>query len=373
MVGLTRSWCPVGLAVPSDPETSAQSVGLFYVNDEMTGIWRLKAGKTFCYVDEAGKPVRDTDRLERIESLAIPPGWTEVWICPFEEGHVQATGHDDRGRKQHLYHSRWREIRDEVKFNRLIPLAKTLPRIRRRIRRDMALPGLARNKVLATVVRLLEVSLIRVGNQEYARDNQSFGLTTLRDNHVKISGANLRFQFRGKSGKQHTVDVNNRRLARIVKNCQAIPGQHLFQYFDEDDQRQGVDSDDVNDYLKEISGQDFTAKDFRTWAGTVLAAQALAELEPFNSWAQAKNNIAQAIKTAAKRLGNTPAICRKSYVHPAVLDAYLDGSLAQMLKPRADDQPHRSRHKLRQEEDAVLNLLRRRPAGTRRKSRRQVC
>ena len=343
-----------------DPQQSAQIVGLRYVNDEMPGIRRRKVGKTFRYVDAAGKVIREARQKERIKSLAIPPAWEEVWICPSENGHLQATGRDDRGRKQHLYHARWREVRDETKFNRLIPFAKALSRIRRRIRKDMALPGLPRNKVLATVVRLLEVSLIRIGNEEYARDNRSFGLTTMRSNHVAISGATLRFQFRGKSGKHHTVDVNDRRLARIVKNCQAIPGQDLFQYLDEEEKRQGVDSGAVNEYLREISGEDFTAKDFRTWAGTVLTAQALRGFKPFDSPAQAKQNIVEAVKTAAKRLGNTPAICRKCYVHPAVLDAYLEGSLARTLEPRAEHQTNHARGKLRSEEAAVLALLGRR-------------
>jgi DNA topoisomerase-1 len=295
-------------SIIQDPQQSAQIVGLRYVNDEMPGIRRRKAGKTFRYVDAAGKVIREARQKERIKALAIPPAWEEVWICPSENGHLQATGRDDRGRKQHLYHTRWREVRDETKFNRLVPFAKALPRIRRRVQKDLALPGLSRNKVLATVVRLLEVSLIRIGNEEYARDNRSFGLTTLRTNHVAISGATLRFQFRGKSGKHHTVDVNDRRVARIVKNCQAIPGQDLFQYLDAEEKRQSIDSGAVNEYLREISGEDFTAKDFRTWAGTVLTAQALREFKPFDSPAQAKQHIVEAVKTAAKRLGNTPAI-----------------------------------------------------------------
>jgi DNA topoisomerase-1 len=359
------------VAIVQDPAKSAQIVGLRYVSDEMPGIRRKKAGKVFRYVDAAGKVIRDARQRERIKSLAIPPAWEDVWICPVENGHLQATGRDDRGRKQHLYHSRWREVRDETKFNRMIAFAKALPRIRRRIQKDMALPGLSRDKVLATVVRLLEVSLIRVGNEEYARDNRSFGLTTMRTNHVKVSGTNLRFQFRGKSGKHHTVDVNDRRLARIVKNCQAIPGQDLFQYLDEEENGQGVDSGDVNEYVREISGEEFTAKDFRTWAGTVLTAQALREFDRFESETQAKQNIVEAVKTAAKRLGNTPVICRKCYVHPAILDAYLDGTLAQTLKPRGEGEPVQARRKLQPEEAAVLGLLRQRlPTERRRRSRR---
>jgi len=340
-----------------DPQQSAQIVGLRYVNDEMPGIRRKKAGKTFRFVDANGKIIREARQKERIKALAIPPAWQEVWICPSESGHLQATGRDDQGRKQHLYHPRWREVRDETKFNRLIAFAKTLPRIRRRLQKDLALPGLSRNKVLATVVRLLEVSLIRIGNEEYARDNGSFGLTTMRTNHVAISGAKLRFQFRGKSGKHHTVDVNDRRLARIVKTCQAIPGQDLFQYLDEEEKRQGVDSGAVNEYLREISGEDFTAKDFRTWAGTVITAQALRGLKPFESPTEAKQNVIEAIKATAKRLGNTPAICRKCYVHPAVLDAYMDGSLARTLGSGTVSQGNHAHRKLRSEEAAVLTLL----------------
>jgi DNA topoisomerase I len=343
-----------------EPAESAKAVGLRYVSDEQPGIRRHPAGKQFRYVVAAGKAVRDEQTLARIKALAIPPAWTEVWICPDPNGHLQATGRDVRGRKQYRYHRRWREIRDETKYGRMIAFAKALPHIRKRVKRDLALPGLPRNKVLAAVMRLLEVSLIRVGNEEYARDNQSFGLTTMRDRHVDVNGASLRFRFRGKSGKVHSVDIRDRHLASIVEHCQDLPGQELFQYVDDDGKVQDVKSGDVNDYLREISGQDFTAKDFRTWAGTVLATRALREFARFDTKAQAKKNVVQAIESVAKRLGNTVAICRKCYIHPNVIDAYLDGTLAETIKQRAEEQLSRSLRRLPPEEAAVLALLQQR-------------
>jgi DNA topoisomerase-1 len=273
---------------------------------------------------------------------------------------LQATGRDARARKQHRYHPRWREIRDETKYRRMFAFARALPRIRQRVRSALRLRGLPRDKVLATVVRLLEVSLIRVGNDEYARDNASFGLTTMKDRHVEVNGARLRFQFRGKSGKHHAVDIRDRRLARIVKRCQDLPGQELFQYVDDEGKMQDVRSGDINDYLRQITGQDFTAKDFRTWAGTVLAALALREFEKFDSEAEAKKNIVRAIESVAERLGNTVAICRKCYVHPDIIDAYLDGTLLATLKQRAEQQLSGSVKRLRPEEAAVLGLLQQR-------------
>ena len=305
--------------------------------------------------------------LQRIKSLAIPPAWTQVWICLDPEGHLQATGRDARGRKQHRYHPRWREIRDETKYARMLAFARALPKIRRRVRKNLALPGLPANKVLATVVRLLEVSLIRVGNDEYARENESFGLTTMRNRHVDVNGSLLRFHFRGKSGKKHVVDVHDRRLARIVKSCQDLPGQELFQYVDEQGVLQDVKSGDVNNYLREISGQDFTAKDFRTWAGTVLGALALREFQKFDSQAQAKKNIVQAIQAVAQLLGNTPAVCRKCYMHPEVIEAYLDGSLVETLKQRAEGQLRGGLRELRPEEAAVLGVLQQRLAREQRR------
>lgn len=343
-------------AVPA-PVESARAAGLRYVSDDMPGIQRVRSGKGFRYVGARGKPVRDEATLLRIRSLAIPPAWTQVWICPLAEGHLQATGRDARGRKQHRYHPRWREVRDSTKYDRMIAFGQALPRIRRRVTRDMARPGLPREKVLATVVRLLETTLIRVGNEEYARQNGSFGLTTMRDQHVQVNGKSLRFSFRGKSGIEHTVDLNDRRLARIVKQCQDVPGQELFQYLDDDGRRRTIDSADVNDYLRKITAAEFTAKDFRTWAGTVLAARALQEFEAFDSQAQAKRNVLRAIETVAKRLGNTKTVCRKCYVHPALLDAYLDGTLRQTLSQRVEKELLGPLARLRPEEAAVLAFL----------------
>ncbi|MHC1767656.1 MAG: DNA topoisomerase IB [Verrucomicrobiia bacterium] len=351
----TRRQVPVAALI--DPVQSAKAAGLRYVNGEIPGIRRQKAGESFRYLAPNGKPVADPEELRRIRSLAIPPAWTDVWICPIPNGHLQATGHDIRGRKQYRYHPNWRSVRDETKYNRMIDFGRVLPRIRERVEADLQRPGLPKEKVLATVVRLLEVSLIRVGNEEYARDNKSFGLTTLRDQHVEVAGSKVHFQFRGKSGKQHAVLVDDPRLARIVKRCQDIPGQELFQYVDDDEQAQTVDSSDVNAYLKDITGQDFTAKDFRTWAGTVLAARALREFEQVDSQARAKKNILRAIEAVAQMLGNTPSICRKCYVHPAVLNAYLDGALLTTLRRRAQERLSSSLAGLRPEEAAVLAFL----------------
>ena len=361
-------------ALPTEPSQAARSAGLRYVTDDKQGFSRQRAGKGFRYLDTEGKELRDQDHLARIKSLAIPPAWTDVWICPTANGHLQATGRDARGRKQHRYHPRWRETRDETKFTRLIAFAKALPAIRSRMSADIKLPGLPRRKVLAAVVRLLEISLIRVGNDEYARDNKSYGLTTMRNHHVDVSGPRMRFQFRGKSGKKHAIDITDSRLAKIVKQCQDLPGQEIFQYIDDDGTQQDVKSEDVNEYLREIAGQDFTAKDFRTWAGTVLAAMALQEFEKFDSQTQAKKNVLRAIEAVAERLGNTPTICRKCYVHPMVLDAYMEGALLQTVRQRAQEQWNSSMTKLRSEEAAVLALLQKRLAQSRNGStlRRQL-
>ncbi len=355
---------PSHLAIVADPKKSAKAVGLHYVSGDLPGISRNKIGKQFQFIRPNGKPISNPRELGRIKSLVIPPAWKKVWICPIENGHLQATGRDDRGRKQHRYHRRWREVRDETKFNRIMMFSKTLPKIRQRVRKDLTLPSLSRDKVLATIVRLLETSLIRVGNEEYARNNGSFGLTTMQDKHVEVSGSSVRFQFRGKSNKHHTIDIENKYLAKIVKSCQEIPGQDLFQYLDSDGKRQDVKSEDVNQYLREIGGKDFTAKDFRTWAGTVLAAMALQEFEKFDTQTQAKKNLVQAIESVAKRLGNTPTICKKCYVHPAIMESYLDGSMLDALKQRAERQMKTSLNKLRPEEAAVLTLLQQRLART---------
>ena len=351
-------------SLPTEPTESAKAVGLRYVTDTSRGFQRKRVGKGYVYLDQNGKQLKDAEHLRRIKSLVIPPAWTEVWICPHTQGHLQATGRDARGRKQHRYHPRWREVRDETKFARMVAFAHALPKIRRQVAAHMKLSGLPRQKVLAAVVKLLEVSLIRVGNDEYARDNRSYGLTTMRDHHVDVSGHKMRFQFRGKSGKNHAIDIHNQRLAKIVKTCQDLPGQEIFQYIDDDGKRQDVKSEDVNEYLKEVTGADFTAKDFRTWSGTVLAAMALQEFEKFDTQAQAKKNILRAIESVAERLGNTPAICRKCYVHPAVLDSYLEGSMLNAMRQRAQQQ-WSSVRKLQPEEAAVLALLQDRLAGAR--------
>jgi DNA topoisomerase-1 len=345
------------------------------VHDDQPGIRRARSGKGFRYRTPDGKVLHDPDELRRIRALVIPPAWTDVWICPLANGHLQATGRDDRGRKQHRYHPRWREVRDETKYHRMIAFGQALPRIRRRTERDLARRGLPRDKVRATIVRLLETTLIRVGNEEYARQNGSFGLTTLHDRHVDIAGDTLRFEFRGKSGVRRSVGLLDRRLARVVKQCQDVPGYELFQYVDADGTRHTIDSADVNDYLRRASGQDFTAKDFRTWAGTVLAARALQEFEAFDSQAQAKKNVVRAIETVAARLGNTKAVCRKCYIHPAVLDAYLDGSLLKTLQGRVEHEIRRGLARLRPEEAAVLAFLQerlRREADENGRSRRRA-
>ena len=304
--------------------------------------------------------MRDGKALARIRSLAIPPAWKDVWICPTPNGHLQATGRDARGRKQYRYHPRWRATQDQHKYRRIIAFAKALPKIRRAVGRDLRKRGLPREKVLAATVKLLETTLIRVGNDEYARDNRSFGLTTMHDKHVKVRGATLRFDFRGKHGIEHEIDLQDRTLAAIVHACRDLPGQELFQYLDDDGEVRDVGSGDVNDYLREISGEDFTAKDFRTWAGTALAAQALQEFRDFDSKAAAKRNVTKAIERVAERLGNTQAICRKSYVHPAVIEAYMDRSLVKTLKRRAEKELRGTLHRLSSEEAAVLALLQQR-------------
>ncbi len=320
-----------------DPVESAKAAGLRYVSDDASGIRRERRGDAFQYLDLQGHQIDSQQELQRIASLGIPPAWTDVWICSKANGHMQATGRDAKGRKQYRYHPRWRATRDQTKYGRVIAFGRALPQIRARVDQDLRKHELTREKVLATVVRLLATTLIRVGNREYARSNKSYGLTTMRDKHVIVDDAKVTFQFRGKSGKQHSITLKDRRLARIVKRCRDLPGYELFQYLDERGERQTIGSADVNDYLREITGQEFTAKDFRTWAGTVLAAMALREFAPHDSPPEAKRNVVRAIEHVAERLGNTPAICRKCYVHPAVLDAYIDGSLMATLAQRAEN------------------------------------
>jgi DNA topoisomerase-1 len=334
---------------------AATAAGLIYTSDRRPGIRRLGHGKRFRYVDARGRILK-TDSLNRIRSLAIPPAWRDVWICPDPRGHLQATGRDARGRKQYRYHARWREVRDGAKFGRMVDFARALPVIRRRTESDLRRSGLPREKVLAAVVRLLEKTFIRVGNDEYARDNHSFGLTTMRDGHVKLSGSRVRFIFRGKSGIEHELALEDRRLATIVRQCRDLPGQELFQYRDEDGTVVDIGSGDVNQYLHEIAGREFTSKDFRTWAGTLLAATLLRECAPCESQTRAKKTIVECIDRVAKRLGNTRAVCRKSYVHPAVLDAYLDGTIAKLKTNRVARATH-AIGRLTESESAVLGLL----------------
>ena len=318
-------------------EQSAKAAGLRYVSDAAEGIRRRKAANGFRYVRPDGSAVREREALQRIRALAVPPAWRDVWICARDDGHLQATGRDARGRKQYRYHARWRETRDESKYGRLPAFAKALPAIRRRVHQDLALPGLPREKVLATVVRLLETTLIRVGNDEYARQNDSFGLTTLRERQVRVRGGTLQFRFRGKSGVRHDIELTDPRLARIVRRMQDLPGEELVQYVDDAGQTRRVESADVNAYLKEITGQEFTSKDFRTWAGSLLAARALRLRGSCASQAQARSNIALAIEAVAKLLGNTKAVCRKCYIHPAILEAYVDGALPPNGRSRSEE------------------------------------
>jgi DNA topoisomerase-1 len=354
----------------SDARAAADAAGLRYVSDDRPGIRRRRAGRGFSYRAPDGSLVRDRELLRRIRSLAVPPAWTHVWICPDPDGHIQASGRDARGRKQYRYHPSWREIRDSTKFARTILFAEALPRIRERVAHDMSLPGVPREKILATVVRLLETTLIRVGNAEYARDNGSYGLTTLRTRHARIRGSRLRLRFTGKGGKRHEVDIMDRRVAGIVKRCQELPGQELFAYVDDDGVVRDVGSADVNAYLWEIGGHDFTAKDFRTWAGTVLAARALEaqdreSLDVASSEREVKSRVLRAVEQVAKSLGNTPSVCRQCYVHPAVFDAYIDGAMVRATRRRAARTVERD-GSLDQEERRVLKLLRHRlgEAGT---------
>jgi DNA topoisomerase-1 len=345
----------IEVAIHDDPVQSAKEAGLRYVTDRQPGIARKRSGKSFRYVDANGKPVRDAAVLARIKSLVIPPAWNDVWICPSANGHLQATGRDARGRKQSRYHPRWREVRDETKYERMLVFGAALPRIREQVDEHLGQPGLPRTKVLATIVRLMETTSIRVGNEEYARENKSYGLTTMRNHHVRVKGSTITFSFAGKSGIRHNIDHQDRRLARIVARCQDIPGHELFQYLDDEGERHSIDSSDVNAYLREISGEDFTAKDFRTWAGTVTACRLLRELEPFSSETQAKKNVVGVIKNVAAQLGNTPSVCRKCYVHPAVLSTYMDGSLKPNEKPvAASSEECETRY---EEEQALLKLL----------------
>jgi DNA topoisomerase-1 len=345
------------LPAPADAAQTAKDAGLRYVSDEMPGIRRENLRGDFRYRLPGGAIVRDAATLGRIKSLAIPPAWTEVWICPGANGHIQATGRDARGRKQYRYHPHWRAARDETKYERMIAFGKALPAIRRRVARDLKAKGLGRTKVLAAMVQLLETTLIRIGNEEYAKQNRSFGLSTMRDKHVSVGQGTLHFEFRGKSGKSHEIDLHEPRLAAIVRQTQDLPGQELFQYLDENGERHTVSSEDVNAYLREIAGEEFSAKDFRTWAGTVLMAIALREFERFDTKTQAKKNLVAAIEKVAERLGNTPAVCRKCYVHPVVMDSYLAGETVEVLRHKAEDALRKNLARLDGTEAAVLAFL----------------
>jgi len=347
---------------PIDPvlREEVRAQGLVYVSDEQPGIERRRRGKGFSYYDHTGVGVNDAKVIARIRALAIPPAYVDVWICSNARGHLQATGRDDRRRKQYRYHALWRELRDHGKFDRLLEFGKALPRLRRHVRNDLALPGLPRNKVLALIVRLLDETLIRIGNDRYARDNHSFGLTTLRSRHVRAERGRLRFEFRGKSGQQREVELDDRRLTKIIRRVQQLPGQRLFQYLDDDGQRQPVDSGMVNDYLREASSGDFTAKDFRTWGGTVLAASVLARTPlPERGGERARRSaIADAVKEVAAVLGNTPAVCRASYIHPLLFEGWLDGGLQRLIPQATASHP-------RQLELLTLRFLRQRLRGSR--------
>jgi DNA topoisomerase-1 len=336
---------------------AARAAQLRYVSDRKPGITRHRTGTSFSYRDPSGKLVRDAETLGRIKRLAIPPAWEDVWICPDPNGHIQAVGRDDKGRKQYRYHARWRAVRDETKFEHVLAFAEKLPQIRARVAEDLARPGMPREKVLATVVRLLEKTLIRVGNDEYARGNKSYGLTTLRNRHARVNGRKIAFNFSGKSGVTHRIDVEDEKLARIVRKCREIPGQDLFTYIDEDGEPRDIGSADVNDYLRDIAGADVTAKDFRTWAATTLAAVALEGFEAVDTKAALKRNVRRAIEAVAGMLGNTATVCRKCYVHPAILDGYLDGTLRGVLRQRAERQLAENLAGLKPEEAAIMTFL----------------
>ena len=346
-----------GTSLIVEARQAAKAVGLRYASDEQPGIRRRRSGKGFSYAGSDGKPIRDPETLKRIRSLAVPPAWTDVWICAEPHGHLQATGRDVKGRKQYRYHPEFRAAREDGKYDHMLEFAAVLPKIRAKVEKHMARRDLSRECVLATVVHLLETTLIRVGNADYAKQNKSYGLTTLKDPHVKIEGSALRFQFTGKSGKSWRLKITDRRVAKIVRACQELPGQQLFQYLDGEGNRQGVTSSDVNDYLREITGVEITAKDFRTWAGTVLAAVALQEFSEIEGVVATKRNLRAAIESVAARLGNTPTICRKCYIHPDIIESYLAGNLARTVKKAVDAELSKKLPGMKSEEAAVLALL----------------
>lgn len=361
---MTQHPAPSESSDAADIKTEVEAAGLRFVTDQQPGIRREPdEGGGFRYFKPKGEEVTDEPTLTRIKSLAIPPAYEDVWISPSPSGYLQATGRDAKERKQYRYHPHWRESRDETKFEHMMSFGAALPQIRERVEADLARHGMPREKILATIVKLLETTLIRIGNEQYAKENEHYGLTTLHDEHVDVSGATLHFHFVGKSGKEHTIDLKDKKLASIVARLHHEPGQEVFQYTGPDGVRHSIDSADVNAYLHEIAGSEFTAKDFRTWAGTVLASLALQELEAFGTKTQAKRNVTQAIKAVSQRLGNTPAVCRKSYVHPAVFEMYLDGTMLEALKQRTEQEFAETLHSLRPEEAAVMALLERRLAA----------
>ncbi len=336
---------------------TAEAAGLRYVTDALPGIRRKRRGKHFRYLSPDGTTLRDDAELERIQNLHIPPAWNDVWICPHSQGHLQATGRDARGRKQYRYHNRWREVRDEAKYEHLVLFGESLPHLRQQIDDDLHSPGLTSTRVLATATRLLDLTLIRVGNEEYARSNHSYGLTTLRTRHVAVQGDTIHLHFRGKRGLKHAVDLQERELARIVKRCRELPGQELFQYLDGDGTPHSITSDAINTYLQSITDQAFTAKDFRTWGGTVIVLHSLRELGDFDHETQARKQVAQAIRVAADHLGNTPAICRKCYVHPGIVTSYMDGSLLRYLQEHPRRVTQEATWELHPDEALLLDVL----------------
>jgi DNA topoisomerase I len=344
---------------------TADKIGLRYATDQKPGIRRVRSGAGFCYIGANGRQIHSSRILGRLRSLAIPPAWRHVWICPNAKGHLQATGRDARGRKQYCYHTRWREARDETKFGRMIAFGKALPKIRRRTRAHLRKKGLSREKVLAAMVVLLEMSSARIGNEEYHKANHSFGLTTLQDRHARVNGARVQLHFRGKGGKEQSVDVMHPRIAKIVKRCQDLPGQDLFQYLDANGSRRNVTSGDVNAYLREITGQNFTAKDFRTWTGTLLTALTLKKMTKSHRASDTKRNIARAIELVSRKLGNTPSICKKCYVHPSILAGYVEGSLSGVFRPQTQKIPSGQSRWLTPGEAAVLNLLQQQSTASR--------
>jgi DNA topoisomerase I len=348
----------------AEPEAAAKAARLRYVSDNLPGIRRVKARGGFRYIGPDDKPVRDDRTLARIQSLGIPPAYTDVWICPIPNGHLQATGRDAKGRKQYRYHPRWRAVRDETKYDRMLAFGEALPGLRARVLEDLSRPGLPREKVLATAIRLLETTRIRVGNDEYARQNDSYGLTTLKNDHVEVEGTKIHFRFRGKSGKVHQIDVRDSRTARVLHKCQELPGQDLFEYVDtEDGAIRRITSEDVNEYLRETTGETFTAKDFRTWAGTIEAARILVACNPCESEGERRSTVSRSVKEVAALLGNTAAVCRKCYIHPAVLDAFIEGTLRDALIPgdspaSSEKQARSVNSELTPEETALIHFLR---------------